>query len=231
MCAALQPKQNRHSNARLQTTTLLEETARALGESVWLGLVPAAHWNSVGLFACKMSQLRKLIVLTPEQLLRLRGRNLDVTDQYDANRLQVLESVAKKVKQIGPSQAYAQYQEAQQRHLHHAAKDRAEPLQMTVADPPALPQSVADQMKTLEETGEKNQLEEKRRAKREAALRKAARAAASIQRKREEAKILREAKRAAKNSKKNVSVSPIVSPVKTRSKTNKLGNSSWLSLR
>lgn len=176
-----------------------------------------------------MSQLRKLIVLTPEQLQRLRGRHLDETDQYDANRLQVLESVLKKVKQIGPSQAYAQYQAAQQRHLHHAAKDRAEPLQMTIADPPAATPSVQEQLRKLEETDE----QEKRLVRDEAALRRAARAAETKRREREEAKILKAARRAAAAAKKsgeeNANGTPEVSPRKTRS-TGK-PSSTWLNLR
>lgn len=81
-----------------------------------------------------MSQLKKLIVLTPEQLQRLRGRDRELTDRSDIERRMALHEAGKQAAKVGPTQAYAQYRLAQERHLHHAAKERTEPLHMTIAD-------------------------------------------------------------------------------------------------
>lgn len=170
-----------------------------------------------------MSQLRKLIVLTPEQLHRLRGRDRELTDHYDANRRHVLGSVVENVKKIGPTQAYAQYQAAQQRHLHHAAREREAPLQMVFADPPAAAPTLEEKLQKLEEQGEERrqheqraseqeglrlaevqrrekeeEAKEKRRKREEENTRRAARLAEAKKREKEEAKLRRAARSAQK---------------------------------
>lgn len=92
-----------------------------------------------------MSELRKMIVLTPEQLQRLRGREHQLANQFDAERKQVLDNVVRNMDKIGPTQAYAQYQAVQQKHLHHANKDRTEPLEMSMASAPAAVLSTSDE--------------------------------------------------------------------------------------
>lgn len=78
---------------------------------------------------------KKLIILTPEQLLRLRGRDRELTVRSDADRRLALQKANKQAARIGPSQAYAEYRSLQDRHLHHAARERTQPLQMVLADP------------------------------------------------------------------------------------------------
>lgn len=84
-----------------------------------------------------MSGLRKLIVLTPQQLRRLQGLDRAETSRFDVARQQALQDATNQAPQIGPAQAYVQYQQAQQRHLHHALKDRSEPFQIEIASQPS----------------------------------------------------------------------------------------------
>lgn len=78
---------------------------------------------------------KKLIILTPEQLLRLRGRDRELTVRSDADRRLALQRANKQATRVGPSHAYAEYRSVQDRHLHHAARERTQPLQMVLADP------------------------------------------------------------------------------------------------
>lgn len=116
-----------------------------------------------------MSQLRRLIVLTQDQLDKLRGLSHNLTEQYDENRKHVLGSVAKKVKRIGPTQAYVQYRAAQQRHLQQAALERAEPMRMELTDAPAAPPTFEEKLRQVEEQSAARLLREQKLREIEAA--------------------------------------------------------------
>lgn len=100
-----------------------------------------------------MSALGKLIVLTPQQLRRLQGLDHIETSRFDAARQQALHDATNQAPQIGPTQAYVQYQQAQQRHLQHAHKDRTEPLQIEIAAQPPEPQRTTETQTEKKQTG------------------------------------------------------------------------------
>lgn len=122
-----------------------------------------------------MADLQKFIILSPEQLQRLQGRDHALTSQSDADRQRALHKVSKDIARIGPTQAYAHYRAAQQRHLHHAAQERATPLVMTMSTPapvpapPPSPTSSIDwtQVKKEEKEEEKREREEEKGNKKE----------------------------------------------------------------
>jgi hypothetical protein len=87
-----------------------------------------------------MSQLKKLIILTPEQLRRLTGRDRELSDRYDWQQRAALRTASKQAPRLGSSQAYAQYRLAQDRYLQHAARERTEPLEMNIVDTSPTPQ-------------------------------------------------------------------------------------------
>lgn len=116
-----------------------------------------------------MSQLKKLIVLTPEQLQRLRGRDRELTERSDIERRLALHEAGKQTAKVGPAQAYAQYRLAQERHLHHAAKERTEPLHMTIAD---VKQDTSKDYKQEEQEEKKQERKEEDQEREEAETRK-----------------------------------------------------------
>lgn len=146
-----------------------------------------------------MSQLKKLIVLTPEQLQRLRGRDRELTERSDIERRLALHEAGKQTAKVGPAQAYAQYRLAQERHLHHAAKERTEPLHMTIAD-------------VKQDTSKDYKQEEKKQERKEE------------DQEREEAETRKKKKKKVKDKTRRVRAgrvdrpSPFPSPLKTRAK-------------
>jgi hypothetical protein len=78
--------------------------------------------------------LSKRIILSPDQLQRLLGRDRLITDRYAHERDKAIISAVKGAPSIGASQAYAQFSTAQQRHLQHAAKDRNAPLELLISE-------------------------------------------------------------------------------------------------
>lgn len=153
-------------------------------------MVFASDWLSLGVAVDKMSQLRKHIVLTPEQLDKLRGRDRDLSDRYDIDRRHVLGAVAEKAKRIGPTQAYVQYRAAQQRHLQHAAKERTEPLEMVLSDARSASPTFEEKLAKVEEQS-LARLQRDRGARQQ----EAAREAEQERRRREEEARLEEANR------------------------------------
>lgn len=83
-----------------------------------------------------MSQtLAKRIILSPDQLRRLLGRDRELTSATNTARMSALQNAAQTAAAVGPSQAYAQYRSSQERHLNQAAKERDAPLELVVSDP------------------------------------------------------------------------------------------------
>ena len=78
--------------------------------------------------------LSKRIILSPDQLQRLLGREKVVTDRYAHERDKAIISAVKGAPTIGAAQAYAQFSAAQQRHLHQAAKERNAPLELIISE-------------------------------------------------------------------------------------------------
>lgn len=83
-----------------------------------------------------MSELQKRIILTPQQLDRLLGRDKELISLFDRERRAALDNAVRDASTHGPSHAYAQYNIAQQRFLDKSARDRTEPLELVLSAPP-----------------------------------------------------------------------------------------------
>lgn len=79
--------------------------------------------------------LSKRIILSPDQLRRLLGRDRELTNSTDIARMDALKAATRRASAVGPAQAYAQYRSSQERHLNQAAKERNAPLELVVSDP------------------------------------------------------------------------------------------------
>lgn len=115
----------------------MEEASRTLDKSVRSWLVHTLNWDSsqyVADIETVMTQLQKRVILSPEQLDRLLGRDKELISQYDRDRVAALRTAAQRAPKVGATQAYSQYQSVQQRHLQRAARERAEPLELVIAD-------------------------------------------------------------------------------------------------
>lgn len=80
------------------------------------------------------ASLKKIFLLTADQLRRLRGHDQQRVDMLDEKRVSALRQATRLADRGAASPGYVTYRDAQARHLAEAARERDQPMAMRVGD-------------------------------------------------------------------------------------------------